>query len=117
MLTGDNYPNPPTSQPGSPLAVTGNPNTGWVTAGTITYGAGTSGPFSPWLYNQYSITNSLGQELLGVTGFRLAGLGPNNTDIDELQVFGHATPEPSTLVLGGLALVGLLFVHRRRQGR
>jgi hypothetical protein len=115
MLTGDNYPNPPTSHSGTALAVTGNASTGWETIGTINY-ASTSpvGSFNPALFNQFAVSDSLGNALLGVTGFRLVGVTTNDTDIDELQVFGQATPEPSTFVLAGLGLVGLLIARRRR---
>ncbi len=59
----------------------------------------------------------------GITGIRLLGpgggtanngAGPGFIGVTELAVI--ATPEPSTFVLGGLALIGLVVAARRRRG-
>jgi hypothetical protein len=95
---------------------TGNPATGWATFSTVDYRVSDPGVFDPFLRHQFTVSEN-GAPILA-TGFRikppLSGIA-GGTAIDEIEVYGRAVPEPSTIVLAGLGLLGLAIVRRRKR--
>ncbi len=85
----------------SPNALT--PDASWNTLGSITLLDGTNDAYR----HVYDLTTPV-----LATGLRI--IVPGGNRLDEIEIYGQQTPEPSTFVLGGLALLGLLFVRRNR---
>jgi hypothetical protein len=93
---------------------TGDPTTGWATIGTADYRLSEPGVFDPFLRHQFTVRQN-GNPIVA-TGFRIrppqTGLALG-TAIDEIEVYGRAVPEPSTIVLAALGLLGLAIVRKR----
>jgi hypothetical protein len=80
-----------------------------------------SGSGSPEQYARYVIKSTI--NMTGITGFRLetgyngasSGFGASNFVLTNFAVSQLAVPEPSSIALAALGLVGLLFTRGRRQ--
>jgi hypothetical protein len=96
---------------------TGDPSTGWASMGTVDYRLVDPGVFDPWLRHEFDVSEGGGP--IVASAFRLrvpgSGIGPQGTAVDEIEVYGQIVPEPSTFVLAGLALLGLIGFARRRK--
>jgi len=99
------------ANPTSATIDTGNPVTGFADIGTLTYGvAGGANYAAPALRHEFTFNALL------ATGLRLLvpsiGTG-GGTAIDEFEIFAFQIPEPSTLVLALMGMVGLAMRRRR----
>ena len=103
------------ANPGASTLVTGDPETGWDTIGTITYGAGEigdsapGGSFTGFFRHEFGL--GLNGEAIGATAARII-VSSGSIAIDEVELTGFV-PEPST----GLAVVfgSMLLAARRRR--
>ena len=95
-------------------SITGIATTGWRKIGTFEYtGIGNDsilgGLFTPYFRHEYQLSFN-GQAILA-TGFRLDT--PVGAAIDEIELY--AIPEPATLTLFGLGLLGLGAARRQNK--
>lgn len=102
------------SDPSAATTVTGNRFTGWESIGTIAYGPGAGPINSGWLRHEYEILEQ-GSPIVG-TGFRIQTTVAGLVAIDELEIIGQlVAPEPSSCLLLGFGMFGLLHQSRRRR--
>lgn len=95
----------------------------WITtpgASTSTAGGGFANDNSSWFdsSNDGAVSNfqfaQLTTSAKGTFSFRVNTLGPNSTVINTPFSFQIGVPEPATLGLAGMSVVGLLAASRRR---
>lgn len=96
---------------------TGNPATGWASIGDVDIRLDYPGTFDAHLRHEFTISTAGGGPIIA-TAFRLmvpaTGLG-GGTAIDEIELYGRLIPEPSTWMLGLLALAATLAYRRCRR--
>ena len=90
------------------MQFTTNGGTSWTDIGTLDYSA--SGGFSQGLRHEYEISQGGGP--VNGDGIRLL-LSSSAIAIDEIEIYGSVIPEPSSLALLALGLIGLLLRRRR----
>jgi len=97
-----------------------NPGMGspWITVGTLEYlnelDDVAGGLFTPYLRHEFVLREN-GAPILA-TGLRILVSDPNIA-IDELEIYGSVVPEPSSLTLAALGLLGVAAGIRARRRR
>lgn len=84
------------ANPGAGTPETGDPDTGWVTLGTLEYKGGYATLFNPHLRHRYTV--SAGGLPIGATGLRIR-VSANTMAIDEIEVNPVVDPDQNVLVI------------------